>query len=232
MRAAFNNPDRAVEYLMSGIPPNLQQQASGAPAPAHPVAPAHAAPTPATAPAAGGAPLGFQQMRAPATGPLAALQNHPRFHQLRNVIQQSPQSLNQVLSFIAQSDAGLIPLIAEHQEEFVRLMQEAPAGAGGLDPVAAMIAGFQAAQGQPGGGFAPGAAPAAAPAAPAAAAHAAAVPAAPAAAAMPQLSAADEQAIERLQALGFDRMTVIQAYLACERNEEHAANYLFDSMED
>uniref|UniRef100_A0A7S2DTS8 UBA domain-containing protein n=1 Tax=Alexandrium andersonii TaxID=327968 RepID=A0A7S2DTS8_9DINO len=193
-----------------------------------------------------------------AGGPLAALRNHPRFAQLRMVVQQSPQMMNQVLSAIAQSDPSLVTLIAEHQEEFVQMLQEtsglppmvvppqqggqlpaqlpggqaAPPAGGALqppmDPVAAMLAAAQAAQaGQAGAGAAP-AAPGAAPAAGAAA------PAAPAAS--PQvpsvaLTPAEQEAVGRLQALGFERMVAVEAFLACDRNEELAANYLFESMD-
>jgi len=134
LRAAFGNPDRAVEYLMSGIPPHLMQQASG-----------QAPPAPAPAPAQQ-ANRGMPMMppMAPATGPLAKLQNHPLFFRLKAAVQQNPASLNQVLHATYQADPSLVPLIMEHQEEFVRIMAEplpaglgAPAGRGRSTPAAA-----------------------------------------------------------------------------------------------
>ena len=42
------------------------------------------------------------------------------------------------------------------------------------------------------------------------------------------LSPEDEGAVERLTALGFARSSAIEAYIACNRDEMLAANYLVD----
>merc|ERR1719341_1755227 len=84
LRASFNNPDRAVEYLLTGIPPSAAGLGGGAPAPA----------------------AGAPQVSSPATGgeaaipaaagenPLAFLRDHEMFQQIRSVIQQNPNMLS------------------------------------------------------------------------------------------------------------------------------------------
>ncbi|XP_021754087.1 ubiquitin receptor RAD23d-like isoform X2 [Chenopodium quinoa] len=47
-----------------------------------------------------------------------------------------------------------------------------------------------------------------------------------------QVTAGEHAAIERLEAMGFDRSTVLEAYFACNKNEELTANYLLDHMHD
>ena len=79
LRAAYNNKDRAVEYLLNGIPANI----------------------PAQRPSSGG-----QQQQGGGDGTehiLRMLVNNPSFAQIKQVIRNDPSTLPIILQQIAQS---------------------------------------------------------------------------------------------------------------------------------
>jgi len=176
LRASFNNPDRAVEYLLTGIPPQVEVGGGGAPAPN-----VTAGGTPAVPAAAAGG-----------ENPLAFLRDHEMFQQIRSVIQQNPNMLSTMLQQIGQSNPQLLQIISQNQEAFIRMINEGEAGEEG--GVAAL----------------PGDAPGDVLDQPG----------------VIQVSPQDKEAIERLKALGFPEHLVVQAYFACEKNENLAANFL------
>lgn len=100
LRASFNNPDRAVEYLLTGIPAQLFEDPPEDP------------------------PEAQEQGQEQGQDPLAFLRTQPQFQQMRQVIQQNPQLLNAVLQQIGQSNPALLQLISQNQEAFVRMLNE------------------------------------------------------------------------------------------------------------
>jgi UV excision repair protein RAD23 len=154
MRAAFFNPDRAVEYLLNGIPEHLQREQRQPPAQSAPgstgaAAPAAAqAPTAAAAQPSGDEPINLfeaaaqagQQGRgaggargssggagagaAAAAGNLDFLRNNPQFQQLRQLVQQQPQMLEPILQQVGAGNPQLAQLIAQRPEEFLQLLAE------------------------------------------------------------------------------------------------------------
>lgn len=186
LRASFNNPDRAVEYLLMGIPGNRESRAVANPPQAastgasQPVAPA---PNPAPAPTAAPNPSGGN--------PLEFLRNQPQFQQMRQIIQQNPSLLPALLQQIGRENPQLLQQISQHQEQFIQMLNEP-------------LAQESSNQAEAGGG------------------HMNYI----------QVTPQEKEAIERLKALGFPEVLVIQAYFACDKNENLAANFLLQQNFD
>jgi len=233
LRASFNNPDRAVEYLMTGIPNIPEPQApvvpaatggagrgghsptTGTPQPTQPSGPV-AAPFPvpgaagrgaaAPAPTAAGAWPSAVGAGAGTGSPLDFLRNNPQFNVLRQAVQQNPNLLPPLLQQLGAANPQLAQLITQNQEEFFNLINEPVAPQPDFSQLLGSLAG---AGGQPGAGGA----------------GAGAVPPG-----YIQVTQEEKAAIDRLTDLGFDRQLAIEAFLVCDRNEAEAANYLLNNM--
>ncbi len=207
LRAAFNNPDRAVEYLMTGIPAGMEQPqppapgaAAAAPGGAPLAAPAPAAPTNepfnmfAPAPPAG---AGAGAGAAPA-GALGVLRQNRQFQALRAMVQANPQFLQPMLQELGKSNPELLATINSNQEEFLAMINEP------IDPEDPIMQEFLAEMGADDEDMM-------------------------GEAINVELTEEDEAAIERLAGMGFDKNACIEAYLICEKNEEAAANFLLEN---
>ncbi|XP_068090543.1 UV excision repair protein RAD23 homolog B [Hyperolius riggenbachi] len=199
LRASFNNPDRAVEYLLMGIPGDREGQAGADPpqavsAPTQPLPAAAGATTTTTTTTAITTPT-------PSTttggNPLDFLQNQPQFQQMRQIIQQNPALLPALLQQIGRENPSLLQQISQHQEQFIQMLNDPVPESGGQ-----------------GGGRGV--------AAEAGSGHMNYI----------QVTPQEKEAIERLKALGFPEGLVIQAYFACEKNENLAANFLLQQNFD
>ncbi|CAE7226093.1 unnamed protein product [Rhizoctonia solani] len=239
LKASFNNPDRAVEYLLTGIPEHLLAEsappAAGGPAPApaasNPApatsAPAPAASTPAPAPAApaarstatpttGGAaanPLNlFAQAAAQAGGGSApaGAGGDPAggaggiSPATLEHLQNSP-AFAQTLAAIQQNPALLQPLIQQLSQSNPAIAQQLAQNPELLYQILGGMGGEEYDEGE-GGDIPPGAN-------------------------VINITQEEAEAIGRLEALGFPRQQVIEAYFACDKNEELAANYLFQGFD-
>ncbi|KAL3179145.1 hypothetical protein MRX96_038246 [Rhipicephalus microplus] len=122
---------------------------------------------------------------------------------MRQVIQQNPQLLNAVLQQLGQTNPQLLQLISRNQEAFVRMLNEPSPPPGGAS---------QGGGGAPGGLGSGGGATIEVN--------------------YGQVTPQDKEAIERLKALGFPEYLVVQAYFACDKNENLAANFLLSQNYD
>lgn len=214
LRASFNNPDRAVDYLFNGIPEDVLVPSARRHAEADPAASASPAAGAGAPVAAVGSPVqpaaaGLSALSASGAGsspddPLAFLRSQPQFMQMRQVLMQNPNLLPQILQQIRQTNPRLLQLITENQDQFVQMLNEPVADA----PVPGAAAGGQLppfGAGQP----VPGPEDA-----------------------YISITQEEKQAIDRLKALGFPEALCLQAYFACEKNEDLAANFLLSQDPD
>ena len=197
LRAAFNNPDRAVEYLFSGIPETEDSQppqpaATAAPGAQQPAAPQSTGPNaaPLNLFPPGGVPQPQEQTD---PGALDFLRNNPQFRALRQMVRQNPDILPPMLQELGRHNPQLLQQINANQTEFVRLINEPIEGEEDL------LGQMAAAGGGEG---------------------------------VLQVTQEESEAIERLQSMGFDRNRVIEAFFACDKNENLAANYLLNNAGD
>jgi len=98
LRAAYNNPERAVEYLINGIPK----------------APTGPALVPGQQPGQQGQPGTTAPTGNLDPSMLATLINSPQFTQIRQMIRNDPQSLSVFLQQIAQTSPQLFELISQN----------------------------------------------------------------------------------------------------------------------
>ncbi|KAM6475788.1 UV excision repair protein RAD23 homolog B isoform 1-T1 [Liasis olivaceus] len=199
LRASFNNPDRAVEYLLMGIPGDRDSQGMADPPQA---ASTGASPSSAVAAAAAAAATTTTTTTTTSsTGghPLEFLRNQPQFQQMRQIIQQNPSLLPALLQQIGRENPQLLQQISQHQEHFIQMLNEPVQESG------------QGGGSGSGGGVAE-----------AGSRHMNYI----------QVTPQEKEAIERLKALGFPEGLVIQAYFACEKNENLAANFLLQQNFD
>lgn len=197
LRASFNNPDRAVEYLLMGIPGDRESQAVVDP----PQAASTGAPQSSAVAAAAATTTATTTTTSSGGHPLEFLRNQPQFQQMRQIIQQNPSLLPALLQQIGRENPQLLQQISQHQEHFIQMLNEPVQEAGG--------------QGGGGGSGSGGIAEAGS-------GHMNYI----------QVTPQEKEAIERLKALGFPEGLVIQAYFACEKNENLAANFLLQQNFD
>lgn len=119
LNASFNNPDRAVEYLIMGIPETAVQDR---PAPVGGNDQSGESRTAGNVPAPAAAIPG--DAGADDMSPLEFLRGQSQFNQMRSVIQQNPEMLNAVLQQIGHTNPALLQLISENQEAFVNMLNE------------------------------------------------------------------------------------------------------------
>ncbi|XP_034479800.1 UV excision repair protein RAD23 homolog A [Drosophila innubila] len=242
MAASFNNPERAVEYLITGIPQdsNLFNAAGDEEDQSR---------------ASNLRPESLSDLQTESTAdPFEFLRSQPQFLQMRSLIYQNPHLLHAVLQQIGQTNPALLQLISENQDAFLNMLNQPLEGEVGdngqrtgrtqsssrrTETLASLglqdeSATASVAEGQRSVAGAELNQPvnlASSDDVASTIGRDITVPQSENMATI-RLTPQDQDAIERLKALGFSEALVLQAYFACEKNEQLAANFLLSSTFD
>lgn len=147
---------------------------------------------------------------------LESIRNNPQFQELRFAVQQNPDLLYQIIDQIAETNPQLLTLIENNREAFFKLllgedaqMYEDEEGNAVGDVCEAEGDENFTMEGEE--AISEGVAQQSL---------------------MDQLKASpeDSDAIQRITEMGFDRNAAIEAYFACDKNEELAINYLLNNF--
>lgn len=180
MRASFNNADRAVEYLMAGLPTHTEDVPS---------------PSLTTNQPQNLFQLAQQQQQAGVSGPgpqpnLEALRDNSQIQQLREQIVQNPALLQYLIQQLGSHNPSIAQMLADNPEALLQQLgiehDVAESDGNSIPPGAQVVS----------------------------------------------VTEEERAAIQRLEALGFSRQDAAVAYFACDKNEELAANYLFERLDD
>lgn len=141
---------------------------------------------------------------------LASIMTQPHFRQMQDLIQQSPHLLSSTIESLAASDPEMLSFMNENPDIFVNALNHPPLA--GVRSSGQQAAGGVA--GQRGG-------------APAQVRSGGAGQQPVVDQLLGNVSEHDKEAIERLKELGFSEYLAVQAYMACDKDEQLAANLLF-----
>lgn len=204
LHAAFNDPHRAVEYLVTGIPANLRR----------PLVPAAVVPISESTEDAGAVEDESEQNMFDAAAAAAAqgqgnagrrasvrrneledadMTDSDQMQMLRTALTSNPELIQPLLEQLAASNPQIAQMIQEDPEGFIRSFLNASNDDLGFEVEGEDADHTEDAEGE----------------------------------IRIQVTEADESAINRLCELGFERDLVIQIYMACDKNEEVAADILF-----
>jgi len=222
LRAAYNNPDRAADYLFNGIPSSIlaqQQEGGGGGGTGRGTTTTTTSGPPTTTSSGGGrgtTTSSDETGGGSGGGGGGGGGGGDQFATLRQLMQTNPQIVPLLLQQIAQTNPQLVQALASNPQAMQAVLQSLAqggglpglggggggrGGGGGLGSMGTVGTGG----GRGSGGSTPG---------------------------VVTLTADEKKSVDNLEALGFGRSKALEAFLLCERNEQLAANYLFDHSGD